>query len=98
MTNIYMRGGHRDRDLILDAHKAKMDELRKRQEVDKERQMQALEQRLAVRREKRLKGELAALAAKEIALLNDPLSHTEALCVSIQVLSLLASLVQKYAY
>jgi hypothetical protein len=93
-----MRWGRRERDLILDAHKAKMDELRKRQEVDKDRQMQALEQQLAARREKRLKGELAALAAKEMALLNDPRSHAEALRVSIQVLSLLPLLVQKYAY
>jgi len=36
------------------------------------------------------KGELAALAAKEVALVNDPQSHAEALRVSIQVLSLLA--------
>jgi len=64
-----------------------MDELRKRQEVDKERQMQALEQKLAARREKRLNGELAALAAKEVELLNDSQSHAEALRVSIQVLS-----------
>ena len=85
LTKLDCTADEATRKRILDAHKSQMEELRKQQAADKERQQQHLEKKLGERKQKRLLTEHAEIVAREMALQADPRKHAEALKVAVQV-------------
>jgi len=85
LKNLESTSDEAERKRILDMHKVQMDELQKHQNADKQRQMQLLEKKLAARKERRLTVEHAEMAAKGIALLDDPSKLAEANKLSLEM-------------